>query len=101
MNILLLDSGLGLIPFVKEIIKCNKKNTYYLYMDNEFFPYGSKTRHQLKRRLQFLIRKFNKLDLDEIYICCNTLSKIYLDYKFKSKVKIKTILELDRLDDRR
>ena len=95
MNILLLDSGLGLIPFVKEIIKCNKKNTYYLYMDNEFFPYGSKTRHQLKRRLQFLIRKFNKLDLDEIYICCNTLSKIYLDYKFKSKVKIKTILELN------
>ena len=94
MNILLLDSGLGLIPFIKEIIKTNKKNTYYLYMDREYFPYGNKSRFQLKRRLQYLLRKFKRLKIDEIYICCNTLSKIYLDYKFPYPLKLKQFWNL-------
>ena len=40
MKILLLDSGLGLIPFINEIIKNDKKNSYFLFMDYENFPDG-------------------------------------------------------------
>ena len=95
MKILLLDSGLGLIPFVDEIIKMNKKNTYYLYMDKEYFPYGNKSHLNLKNRLKYLFNKFKKLNIDEVYILCNTLSKIYLESKIKTTFKVKTILELN------
>ena len=32
---MLFDSGIGLIPFIKEIIYINKNNEYYLFMDDE------------------------------------------------------------------
>ena len=95
MKILLLDSGLGVICFIKEIILQNKCNDYYIYMDDEYFPYGNKTKLQLKKRLKFLFNKIEKLNVDLVCICCNTLSEIYLKNKYKTKFKVKTILSIN------
>lgn len=37
MKIMLFDSGIGLIPFIKEIIYLNKNNEYYLFMVMNIF----------------------------------------------------------------
>lgn len=95
MRILLLDSGKGLIPFIKEILKIDKRNEYYLFMDYQFFPYGNKSQSQLKKRLEYLLKKFAKLNIDYLLICCNTLSNIYLSNHFSTPYKIKTILSLN------
>lgn len=95
MRIMLIDSGIGVVPFINEIIKQNKKNDYYIYMDHEYFPYGNKSENALYKRLKFLFKKFEYLNLDYLLICCNTLSKVYLNHHFETKFKIKTILELN------
>ena len=95
MKIMLFDSGIGLIPFIKEIIYLNKNNEYYLFMDHEFFPYGNKNEKQLFKRLKYLLNKFETLNIDYLYICCNTMSNIYLHHKIKTNYKIKTIFELN------
>ena len=95
MKILLLDSGIGLIPFIKEIINQNKGNDYYFYMDHEFFPYGNKSKNFLKNRLKILLKKFEKLNIDLLLICCNTLSNIYLKHKYITPYKVKNIFSLN------
>ena len=95
MKILLLDSGKGIIPFIKEILKQNKNNEYYLFMDHEGFPYGDKDELYLVNRLKYLLNEFNKLHIDLLLICCNTLSNIYLRNKIKTNYQIKTIFELN------
>lgn len=95
MKILLLDSGIGIIPFVKEILKQKKGNEYYIFMDYEFFPYGNKSNNFLKNRLKVLLNKFNKLNIDLLLICCNTLSNIYIKGNYKVKYKVKDILSLN------
>lgn len=95
MRVMLLDSGSGLIPFVKEIVRMDKRNTYYLFMDHEFFPYGEKSPRELRRRLRYLLKRFEHLDLDLLLICCNTLSNIYLRMQVKTSFRVKTILSLN------
>lgn len=95
MKILLLDSGKGIIPFIKEILKQNKNNEYYLFMDHEGFPYGDKDELYLVNRLKYLLNEFNKLHIDLLLICCNTLSNIYLRNRIKTNYQIKTIFELN------
>lgn len=95
MKILLLDSGVGLIPFIREIIKQKKGNDYYFYMDYNFFPYGNKSNNFLKHRLKVLLKKFETLNIDLLLICCNTLSNIYLTNKFKTSYKVKDIFSLN------
>lgn len=95
MKILLLDSGLGLIPFINEIIKNDKKNSYFLFMDYENFPYGKKKISFLVKRLEYLLKQFEVLGIDKLLICCNTMSKIYERVKYKPKYKVKTILSLN------
>lgn len=95
MKIMLLDSGLGLIPFVKEILKSDKKNSYFLFMDYENFPYGQKKIKYLVKRLEYLLKQFEILGIDTLLICCNTMSKIFERVRYKPKYKVKTILSLN------
>lgn len=95
MKIGLVDSGIGIVPFIKEIIIQNKKNQYYCYSDCSFFPYGDKSELQLKRRLMYILSLFERYQVSELIICCNTLSYIYNKYKIKSSFKVKTILDLN------
>lgn len=99
MNICLLDSGLGVIPFIKEILKAKKGNNYYIYIDNEYFPYGDKTNEELRIHLLDILYRLNDR-IDELLICCNTLSYVYLNNSFQVKFKVKTILEINLCSDK-
>ena len=45
--------------------------------------------------MKYLLNEFNKLHIDLLLICCNTLSNIYLRNKIKTNYQIKTIFELN------
>lgn len=95
MKIGLVDSGIGVVPFIKEIIKQNKNNDYYLFIDNEYFPYGNKSEKELLNRLLFIFNYYERYSIKQLLICCNTLSYIYLKYLPKSNFKVSTILEIN------
>lgn len=93
MKLLLLDSGSGVVPFIYEILRQRKRNEYYVFMDHEFFPYGEKSERELRMRLKYLFRRFEALQIDHLLICCNTLSKVYLNAELPASFSVSTILE--------
>lgn len=93
MKIGLFDSGIGVIPFINEIIFQNKENDYYIYIDKNNFPYGVKKEEELLEILKTIFNIFEKLKIDELLMLCNTMSYIFLKYQIKSSFKVRTILE--------
>ena len=41
MKIFVYDSGKGILSFIKLILKSNKNNDYYFFMDKDFLLYPS------------------------------------------------------------
>jgi glutamate racemase len=78
MKICLYDSGLGVLPFVKVILKNNLGNDYYLYLDQNNFPYGNKKEEELINILKNNLFELEKHQFDLILILCNTMSYIYI-----------------------
>lgn len=98
MKILVYDSGIGALYFIKKILNKKINNQYYLYLDQDYFPLGNKDEIEIKKHLEELLDKLvNKFDL--IIIFCNTMSIIYLKYFNDGcfKKKIKTIFEYNEL----
>lgn len=93
MKVMIYDSGLGLIPFLKSIIKKQKLHEYYLYMDDDVFPLGNKDKDFIVSHLKFILNYANK-NFDAIILACNTISSFlsYLDLS-KYKIKIYSIFE--------
>ncbi len=73
MKIVLIDSGMGVLPFIKEILIQNKQNEYHILLEEEHFPLGNKSYEELKQIYDELILKAKSLG-DYIFIACNTLS---------------------------
>lgn len=95
MRIGLFDSGSGIIPFIDEIIKQDKRNDYYLYVDLHHFPYGDKSEDELIDILKEVFLSFEKIGIDELLIVCNTMSYVYLQNDLASSFRVKTILDLN------
>lgn len=47
MKIVFIDSGMGVLPFIKEILIQKKYNHYIFYLDEENFPYGNKNHEDI------------------------------------------------------
>ncbi len=74
-TIALIDSGIGGISVLKALIKRYGSGNYIFYADNEFMPYGNKTKEFVDSRMQQIINYLNKNYLpDIIIIACNTAS---------------------------
>ena len=86
MKIFVYDSGKGILSFIKLILKSNKNNDYYFFMDKDFFPLGEKDSVTIKERLNYIIEQCNKDFFDLLIICCNTASS-ELDSSLKNKCK--------------
>lgn len=95
MKIALIDSGVGLIPFVKYILKERLLNSYYCYMDSELFPYGDKKEAILIKQVEKIFDNLEKEGCQIVLICCNTLSLIYRKVKKKYSFIIRDILSLN------
>lgn len=76
MSIVLIDSGMGVLPFIKEILLQNKNNYYLIYLDEENFPYGNKSHQDLFLCYKNIINEVKKFNPKKIFIACNTLSTL-------------------------
>ncbi len=95
MKIVLFDSGLGLLSFVRLILKKNYSGEFYLLLDNDHFPYGDKDDDSLACILEDIFFEVKKINADYLFICCNTMSRIYHKYSLKSDFKVVTILDIN------
>lgn len=95
MKIGLFDSGKGIIPFIDEIIVQDKRNEYFLYIDQDNFPYGNKKEATLINILKEVFAFFERMKIDELLIVCNTMSYVYLQNNIFSTFKVRTILEFN------
>lgn len=91
MKILFLDSGQGVLPFIKEILIQKKKGDFIFYLDEIHFPYGNKTAFETRNILSELLVKFDKMHINKLFIACNTLSSL-LDENDTFSYKIDNIL---------
>ena len=94
MKICLYDSGLGVLPFIKLILRNNLGNDYYIFLDQDNFPYGEKSVEELEDILIKNLNEINKNKYDLIFILCNTMSFIYKKLNIKQD-NIKTILDIN------
>jgi len=74
MKIVFIDSGMGVLPFIKEILIQKKYNHYIFYLDKENFPYGNKNHEEIFLCYKNVINKVKSYNPDKIFIACNTLS---------------------------
>ena len=87
MNVMIYDTGIGLIPFLQKAIQKKKYNNYYLYMDEDVFPLGNKPKEFIIEHLKYVLNFANQ-KYDILVLACNSLSS-FLDYIDLSKYKIK------------
>ncbi len=75
MNIVIIDSGVGAEEITKTLIKKDLSNNYTLLLDKSFFPYGNKSKEELKERFDYLLTKVDD-NTQLLIIGCNTLSLV-------------------------
>ncbi|MFQ6752678.1 MAG: glutamate racemase [Clostridia bacterium] len=74
-TIAVLDSGIGGISVLHALIDRFKVGNYIYYADNEFMPYGNKSRKQIRSRVENIINiLFNQYHVDIVVLACNTAS---------------------------
>lgn len=94
MRIGVIDSGIGGLTVLKELVKRYPNNQYIYYGDTLNNPYGNKNKYQLfilsKKMIDYLISQ--KVEI--IVIACGTLSvNVYQELQEVSPVKLYSIVE--------
>lgn len=95
MKILLYDSGIGLVPFIKEIITSDIKNDYIFYMERECFPFGEKTKEELLSIFSKRLKEFESENIDILVVACNTISSLLKEIRFRPRYQIIDILSFN------
>ena len=87
-TIAVVDSGIGGVSVLKQLIQKYHAGNYIYFADNLYMPYGKKSATFLKNRVENIIENLNKFyQPDIIFIACNTASSV-----LKNKLKnVKTI----------
>ena len=71
----LIDSGIGGVSVLKQLIAKHKKGNYIYFADNLYMPYGNKTKEWITTRLDFIINMLRtQYNVNKIIIACNTAS---------------------------
>lgn len=77
-TIAVLDSGIGGISVLRQLIK--NGGNYIYFADNEFMPYGKRSNRELSKRLDDIVSLLReRYQVDKIVIACNTASTILKD----------------------
>lgn len=85
MRIGLIDSGMGGLNVLKELLKKYPNNSYIYYGDTKNLPYGNKTKEQLEILVDKAIDFLNKKEVDLIIFACGTISTV-LNEKINNKI---------------
>ena len=74
-TIVLLDSGIGGVAVLNRLIDNHIYANYIYIADNEFMPYGSKSKSTIRNRANVILKDISdKYNPDLIIIACNTMS---------------------------
>lgn len=73
MKIGVIDSGIGGITTLGEILKTVDAD-YYYFLDEGNLPYSKKSREELFNISEHIVERLSILDIDIIVIACNTLT---------------------------
>lgn len=74
-TIAIIDSGIGGISILKQLIKRHKSGNYIYFADNLFMPYGNKSKSFVKNRVMEIIDFLkDNYKVSKIIIACNTAS---------------------------
>ncbi len=93
MRILIYDSGIGMLPFYHLVLKKQKKNHYYLEMEDKLFPLGNHSRKELIAYAHERLEAWREAQYDHIFIVCNTFSAVISTMNLDNyPFKIHTIL---------
>ena len=79
-----IDSGVGGLSVLKELVISMPNENYVYYGDNQNAPYGEKSDRRLLELLFNDISMFNGFKLKALIVGCNTLSVCVLKYLRKS-----------------
>lgn len=83
--IAVIDSGIGGVAVLKQLIEKHKRGNYIYYADNLNMPYGNKTSEWISQRLDFLISMLtNKYNVSKIIVACNTASTCLNNGKYEN-----------------
>jgi|YelNatPaOPRAMG01_1025707.scaffolds.fasta_scaffold00532_30 glutamate racemase len=92
----ILDSGVGGLSVLKEVVERKVYDEVYFLGDTKYFPYGIKKVEFIQERVSEIVEFFIGLDIEEIIIACNTASAVAYDYlldRFKDyHIKIYSII---------
>jgi len=75
----ILDSGIGGLTLLKELIESNFDSDYYYISDSENVPYGGKTQDFMLERISTMVQKLLDKDVEAIVIACNTATAETID----------------------
>lgn len=88
-TIAVIDSGLGGVSVLNQLIAKYGCGNYIYFADNLFMPYGNKTAKFIEKRVEEIINKLNKdYQPDYIIIACNTASSVVNKAKFDNVLTI-------------
>ncbi len=79
-KILVIDSGIGGLSTLKSIIDLLPNEEYLYIADNLFAPYGTRSKEEVRKRIQSIIYEQNIDDLKCIVIACNTATTSCIDF---------------------
>ncbi len=77
--VLILDSGLGGAIVEKRFKEKYPHENTVLFIDNEFMPYGTKDKKQVRARMKKVLRKVEEINPKALIIACNTMDSVGMD----------------------
>lgn len=83
--IAVIDSGIGGVSVLKELIRKYGAGNYIYFADNLFMPYGNKSSKWLEKRVDYIINLLKtEFNVDHVIIACNTASTVINKDKYKN-----------------
>lgn len=96
-NIGVLDSGVGGLSVLSELVKLMPNKNYIFFGDTKNLPYGTKTKEEIFTFTREIMEYFLTQNVRNIVIACNTTSAVAFeelkDY-FKGKLNIFPLIQL-------
>lgn len=86
-TVAIIDSGIGGVSVLKQLIEKHKVGNYIYYADNLYMPYGNKSKQFIISRIDTIIKEIDKnYKVDIIIIACNTASSCIDITKYKNVI---------------
>lgn len=85
----IIDSGIGGVSVLNQMLSQKILGNYIYYADNLFMPYGNKSKKWLAKRINSIICKLaNEYNVDYFIIACNTASSSISETNYNNVIKL-------------